>query len=167
MGMFRAMCPSVRRISLVCAAVGLLLALGVFCDPVAFAQQESQSPGTSAGTPATFQTPELTLRVTTREVVVEVVATDKNNHPVSGLRQDDFQIFETSGHSRKSPRDIAAFRVIDPALANHESELPSAGFQRALEGGCAEKMNLHYELASHPGPDGWKSGYHEVLVTTN
>ena len=150
-----------------CTAVGVLLALGVVCETVAFAQQEPQSPGTVAASPATYQTPALTLRVTTREVVVEVVATDRHNHPVSSLREDDFQIFELSGHSRKSLRNISAFRVIDPALANHDSELPSGGFQRTLEGGCAEKMNLHYELAYHPSADGWKSGYHEILVTTN
>ena len=41
----------------------------------------------SASTPYTF-------RVTTRKVVVELVARDRNNYPVRDLKESDLQVFE-------------------------------------------------------------------------
>jgi len=113
----------------------------------------------SAETPYIF-------RLTTREVVVEVVATDEHNHPVTDLKETDFQIFEVAKHSPNSPRNIAAFHVIDPALAGAHVDAASGGFRVTSGGGCAMSATLHYELAYQPSPEGSTGGYHEILVAT-
>ncbi|MGO8932646.1 MAG: PA14 domain-containing protein, partial [Terracidiphilus sp.] len=101
-----------------------------------------------------------------REVVVEVVATDEHNRPVSDLTETDFQIFEVANHSPKSPRSISAFHVVDPSLAGDHVEAASGGFRVTSGGGCAMSATLHYELAYQPSSDGSTSGYHEILVAT-
>jgi len=106
------------------------------------------------------------FRSTTREVVLEVVATDEHNHPVSGLGASDFQVFEVARHSSKMSREISAFHVIDPAVERDHPDAPFGGFRVTSGGGCAISTTFHYELAYQPSPDGWASGYHEVLVTT-
>ena len=102
--------------------------------------------------------------MTTREVVVEVVATDRHKHPVSDMRESDFQIFEVKKWSQKTPQNISAFHVIDPALARSHLDAPSAGFRLTSGGGCAVSTTFHYQLAFNASPD---SGYHEILVTTS
>jgi hypothetical protein len=99
-------------------------------------------------------------------VVVEVVAIDRHNHPVRDLKEGDFQIFEAAMHSQRTPRNLSAFHLIDPASPARRIDAPSAGF-RIASGGCATGKTFHYELAYQPGPDGWTSGYHEILVTTS
>jgi hypothetical protein len=107
------------------------------------------------------------LRVTTREVVIEVVARDRDNRPVSDLKEGDFQIFEIAKRSQKLARKISAFQIIDPALEKNHPEASSGGFQIKLGGGCAIATTFHYQLAFQPSSEGWKSGYHEILVTTS
>jgi hypothetical protein len=123
-------------------------------------EQSANVPVGSAEVPYVF-------RSTTHEVVIEVVATDEHNHPVEDLRETDFQIFELPRHSPKSPRDVSAFHVIDPALAPDRIEAASAGFRVTAGGGCAMSATLHYELAYQPSPEGSASGYHEILVATS
>ena len=55
-----------------------------------------------------------TVRVTTREVVVEVIARDRHNHPVRDLSQNDFQVYEIPGSWKKALQSISNFRMIDP-----------------------------------------------------
>jgi hypothetical protein len=107
------------------------------------------------------------FRVTAREVVIEVVAIDRHNHPVSDLKQNDFRIFQPGKYSRKTPLSISAFHLIDPASPGGHSDLPTAGFQVTSGGGCATATTFHYELAYHPAAEGWTSGYHDILVTTD
>jgi VWFA-related protein len=54
--------------------------------------------------------PVSTIQATTREVVLDVVVTTKDNHPVSGLTKDDFVIEEN-----KAPQQINSFRAVSPA----------------------------------------------------
>jgi hypothetical protein len=103
------------------------------------------------------------LKITTREVVVEVVARDRHNHPVNDLKQDELQVMEVGKHAQKLPKRILAFHVIDPAIAREREEQPSAGFRLTSGGGCAVSMTSHYELVY---PASGESGYHEILVTT-
>ena len=104
------------------------------------------------------------LKMTTREVVVEVVARDRHNHPVNDLKQDELQVMEIGKHSQKLPKTILAFHVINPATATERAEQPSAGFRLTSGGGCAVSTTMHYELVYQASSE---SGYHEILVTTS
>jgi len=106
------------------------------------------------------------LKLTTHEVVIELVARDSRNHPVSDLTASELQVFEFAKHAPKLPRSLSAFHIIDPAATDIEPSASSSGFQVRQGGGCAASTTFHYELAYQPSPDGWTSGYHEVLVTT-
>ena len=55
--------------------------------------------------------PAAVLRVTTRLVLVDVVVTDKDNRPVSGLTRDDFVLLENG-----QPQTIATFSFESPAV---------------------------------------------------
>ena len=55
--------------------------------------------------------PAAVLRVTTRLVLVDVVVTDKDNRPVTGLTRDDFILLENG-----KPQTIATFSFESPAV---------------------------------------------------
>jgi CheY-like chemotaxis protein len=105
-----------------------------------------------------------TLRVTTREVVVEVVARGHNNHPISDLKQADFQVFDGGRKSRDTLRTISGFRTIDPASESFDRDEGSRNVLLPLGGRCEIRTTVHYEIAFHPGK--WVSGYHSIVVTT-
>ena len=107
------------------------------------------------------------LRLTTHEVVVEVVARDSHNHPVGDLKASELQVFEVAKHAPRSPRSLSAFHTIDPATEKNDASATSSGFHVRQGGGCATSTTFHYELAYQPSPDGRASGYHEVLITTS
>ncbi|MGD0799548.1 MAG: PA14 domain-containing protein [Acidobacteriaceae bacterium] len=107
-----------------------------------------------------------TLRVASREVLVDVVALNTHNHPVPDMAQSDFQIFEVAKQSR-SPRSITAFRIIDPASQTEQPDPESSILRATSTGGCATRTTLHYQLAFHASSEGWTSGFHDVLVTTS
>lgn len=69
----------------------------------------SIAPATAGTSPAPASTsasePVTTIRVTTKTVLVDVVVTDSKGHPIPGLRQQDFQIFEDA-----HPQDVRSFR---------------------------------------------------------
>jgi len=64
-----------------------------------------------------------TLHLTTREVLVEVVARDRQNHPVNDLTQSDFNVFEGKHQSAEGQKAISGFRIIDPVLTRCERAL--------------------------------------------
>ena len=125
---------------------------------------------TSPGPQGTLQKPSAeapyTLRVTTREVVIDLAARNRDNQPVTDLNEPDLQIFEIPEHSQKLPRKITSFHIVDPSVEETNSPASSGGFQIKLGGGCAVSTTFHYRLAFQPSSEGWKSGYHEILVTT-
>lgn len=49
----------------------------------------------------------------TQFVVVDVIATDVQGHPVTGLTEDGFQIVEKVGWATQVPQKIESFRVVD------------------------------------------------------
>ena len=51
-----------------------------------------------------------TIKATTREVILDVVVTTKDNHPISGLTKDDFVIEED-----KAPQTIQSFESVSVA----------------------------------------------------
>lgn len=71
-----------------------------------------------------------TLKVTTRIVVLDVVATDKQGNPVNGLTRDDFTVFED-----KQPQEIRSFETPgehrmppgDTAIVNSAADLKKIG----------------------------------------
>ncbi|MGA2538486.1 MAG: PA14 domain-containing protein [Terracidiphilus sp.] len=123
-------------------------------------EQPTEAKASSTATP-------YILRLTTHEVVVELVAKDSHNHPISDLEASELQVFEVTKHAPKSPRSISAFHVINPAEAKNDLSAASSGFQVRQGGGCATSTTFHYEIAYQPSPDGWTSGYHDVLITTS
>jgi VWFA-related protein len=48
-----------------------------------------------------------------RLVVVDVIATDAQGHPATGLTEDDFQVVEKVGWATQVPQKIESFRVVD------------------------------------------------------
>jgi len=106
--------------------------------------------------------PTYTLRVTSREVIVEVSVLDRNHRPVSDLTADDFQIVELP---TRLPRKLSSFHIGDPDLEAYHPQ-PSGGFRVTLGGGCSMSTTFHYQLAYQPSPEGWTPGYHDILITT-
>lgn len=104
------------------------------------------------------------LRMTTREVLVEVVARDHDNHPVNDLHERDFELFEGDSKDKASVRRISGFRVIDPDSLNNSAGLHNGVVVLPLGGRCEIRSTVHYELAFHPAQ--WTSGIHTVRVTT-
>jgi hypothetical protein len=118
-----------------------------------------------------------TLRVTSREVLVDLIALDRHNLPVLDLKPDDLQVAERGEpdlkKSEKHSHDVIApisfdpiaslsiFNPNDPTSSQHDTH---TGFR--ILAGCLERSTVHYLLAFHPGPSGWSSGYHHIAIST-
>jgi hypothetical protein len=151
------------------AVLGTLAALSAVSGYFAVAQQANSPVSATSPVAQVDRTvqPSLApfrLTSTTREVVVEVVARDQHNRPVSDLAEGEFQIFEVGKRSKKSPQTILALHVVDPTAAKNLPGTPSAGFHVTAGGGCAIATTFHYELDFPASSD---SGYHEIIVTTS
>ncbi len=123
--------------------------------------------------------PELTiLRVTTREVLIDLIALDRHNQPVLDLKPDEIQVSESAESKGKqkakkrahrstasaSVASITSLSIVDPNGAPSSDEA-RAGFR--IMASCLERSTPHYLLAFHPGPDGWNSGHHRIAIATN
>lgn len=120
-----------------------------------------------------------TLRVTTREVLVDLIALDRYNKPVLDLKPADLQVSESTELETKRKRKERAHRqptaasvapitslsVFDPNRPASSAEEARTGFR--ILASCLERSTVHYLLAFHPGPDGWTSGYHRIVVAVN
>jgi len=136
------------------------------------ASAQAPIPTASASNPDAPESPYV-LHVTTREVLVDVVAVNSRNQPITDLKPADLQVIEDDGQSRglsgRIPHDgarpvsISSLRLIDPTAANPGSP-PGAGFRIAASESCLQRHTVHYELAYHPGPQGLTSGSHQVLI---
>jgi len=106
----------------------------------------------------------LVLHITSREVVLDVIARDRNHNPVSDLAESEFQVFDAGKHADKDPKHILSMRVIDP----HNSD-PSrtggreSGFSIRSGATCALSATPHYELAIQASPE---PGFHQILIKT-
>ena len=87
--------------------------------------------------------------------------------PSTISKASELEVFEVAKHAPKLSRIISAFHVVDPEAAASSDDQSSGGFRVTQGGGCATSTTFHYEIAYQPGPDGWTSGYHEVLITTS
>jgi hypothetical protein len=138
----------------------LLQAVGQTASSTQLTPQSNASESGPTGTP-------YTLRVVTHEVVVEIVARDQNNNPVRDLNENDIQVYEIGKRSQRSLTKTQTFHLVDPALNKYQDDVSSGGFRITMGGGCAVATTFHYLLAFQPNANGWKSGYHEILITTS
>jgi hypothetical protein len=115
----------------------------------------------AAQTPPAPDTTEVgpVLHVTTREVVVDVVARDKNHRPVSDLAANEFQVFDVGKHADKNPKRVISMRMIDPHT--DIARKGEKGFVIRSGATCALSATPHYELAIQASPE---PGFHQIQV---
>jgi len=68
------------------------------------------------GTPYTFH-------VTTREVVVDIIAVDAHNRPVLDLAPADLKVFDEVGRSRRASKTISSLRIVDPSSTSSLADI--------------------------------------------
>ena len=103
------------------------------------------------------------LHLTTREVVLDVIARDKNHNPVGDLAESDFQVFDVGKHADKNPKHILSMRVIDPHSDPTRAGGRESGFSIRSGATCALSATPHYELAIQASPE---PGFHQILIKT-
>jgi hypothetical protein len=137
------------------------LFLLLFAADVIAASSQTLSPTPDTSDPPIPEIP-YTLHVTTREVIVDVIAVDSRNQTIADLKPSDLQIIEEGG--RPSDRVmISSLRLIDPTT-EAVGTLPGNGFRIAANESCLQRKTIHYEVAYQPGPQGLTSGDHQVLI---
>ncbi len=101
------------------------------------------------------------LRINAREVILDVVARDKNNNPVTDLSENEFQVFEAVKHGDSIPRRVLSMRVIDPRKDASHAGAVASGFRISTGAVCALNATTHYELAI---PASNEPGFHQVVI---
>jgi len=105
----------------------------------------------------------LVLRISAREVVIEVVARDQHHNAVTDLKQDEFQVFDAGKHADKAPRRILSMRMIDPHKDESRAGASESGFRISSGAVCALNSTRHYQLEIQAAPE---PGNHEIMVKT-
>lgn len=94
-----------------CVALGSALVAAALCAGSGWSQAEPQEPTLEQRLP---EGP--TLRITSREVLLDVVATDRFGHPIKGLKASDFKITEEGTPQRiESVQEHSATSAADEA----------------------------------------------------
>ena len=106
--------------------------------------------------------PGTVLLVESREAVLDVVARDRHNLPITDLAADEFQVYEVPKHGGKIPRRILYLRTIDPERWGIE-ENSAGGFHVSSGAVCALDATVHYQIAIQASSE---PGNHTVLVKT-
>jgi hypothetical protein len=122
------------------------------------------------GLPARAQTPPsgqadetgIVLHVESREAVLDVVARDRHNLPITNLAANEFQVYELPKHGARITRRILYLRTIDPQHKPQDDDA-APGFHVTSGAVCALDATLHYQIAI---PASSEPGYHTVLVKT-
>lgn len=119
------------------------------------------------------------FRITAREVLVDVIALQGRDQPVLDLTPADLQVSQvsvpldidsTDKHHRSTDtapverETITSLHIVDPNAPQPSADDVGSGFQ--ITTSCLERSTQHYRLAFRPGPDGWRSGYHTVVINT-
>jgi len=126
------------------------------------------------------QASEILFHVTTREALIDLIAFDDHNHPVADLKPEDLTVSEwwaarseydssEKGPDTSVPPDaetapVTSLHTIDPAAPQKSPGDTQAGFQISVS--CLERSTLHYQLAIRPVQNGWKSGFHRIVIQT-
>jgi hypothetical protein len=105
-------------------------------------------------------TPAMVLHVESREAVIDVVARDRRNLPITDLAANEFEVYEVPNHGGKIPRRILYLRTIDPERKNQEEDATS-GFHVSSGAVCALDATVHYQIAIQASSE---PGFHAVLV---
>ena len=106
--------------------------------------------------------PAVVLHVESREAVIDVVARDGNNLPITNLAANEFEVYEVPKHGGKIPRRILYLRTIDPERKDKEED-SAGGFHVSSGAVCALDAAIHYQIAIQASSE---PGYHTVLVKT-
>jgi VWFA-related protein len=105
---------TLRRLPLSLSA-GILALLAAVAHGQSQEAKPTPTPDTSTQSPQSAQ-PIPLFKVTTRMVVLQVLARDRQGHPVPGLTATDFQVFEEVPPKRdRRPQQIAAFQFVNIA----------------------------------------------------
>ncbi len=116
-----------------------------------------------AAPPAPTDAP-MVLHISANEVVLDVVARDKNNNSVGDLAESEFDVSEPGRHGAdKTPRRILSMRVIDPRKDASRAGANEAGFRISSGATCALNATTHYELAIQASQE---PGFHQVVMKT-
>jgi hypothetical protein len=103
------------------------------------------------------------LRISSREVVVDIVARDRHNDPVADLTQADFQVFELGEHQQIATQHIRSLRVVDPRRDASRAGSTDSGFRISSGAVCALNSTIHYEISIEASS---VPGFHQLLVNT-
>jgi hypothetical protein len=115
-----------------------------------------------AAPPSHESEPALVLHVESREALLDVVARDRHNLPITDLAANEFQVYEVSKPGGKTSSRILYIRTIDPERKDQEQNATS-GFHVSSGAVCALNAKIHYQIAI---PASSEPGYHAVLVKT-
>jgi hypothetical protein len=107
----------------------------------------------------------LVLHVTTREVVIDVIAVDGHDRSVTDLSAGELRVKEKLGKSAEMPESISSLKLIDPSAAS-PGDLPQNGFRIAANESCLQRQSIHYQLVYNPGPQAMIPGDHAVNIST-
>lgn len=102
------------------------------------------------------------LHIESREAVLDVVARDRHNLPITDLAANEFEVYEVPKHGGKISRRILYLRTIDPERKNRE-ENATSGFHVSSGAICALDATVHYQIAIQASSE---PGFHTVLVKT-
>ena len=154
--------------------------LAVLLLPPAPAPTQSNASASQATESATIEPTQadsgaFTFHVTTREVVLDLIALNGHGGAVPDLTDTELQVSYSGGgdQARKHRHGpdtqpqlapITSLRIVDPDAPLSPASDTHAGFQ--ITSSCLERSTLHYQLTFRPGPDGWTGGFHQVSVTT-
>jgi PA14 domain len=133
-----------------------------FFGAICVASSTCLSASAQAATPGPADEPAMVLHVESREAVIDVVARDHENLPITNLTANEFEVYEVPKHGGKIPRRILYLRTIDPERKNLEEE-SSGGFHVSSGAVCALDAAVHYQIAMQASSE---PGYHTVLVKT-
>jgi hypothetical protein len=107
------------------------------------------------------------LRVTAREVVLDLIAADARNRPVRDLNPAELTVQDQPEHSRPITQTISSLHILDrepiPAAAGEQV----SGFRLGGMETCLDRASVHYELAYNPGATGQIAGFHDVKIHAN
>jgi hypothetical protein len=160
-----------RKLLFVALIVASVLPRAAAQNPAAGGNSSSRDASLEVGAPI--------LRITTREVLLDLIALDLHNKPVLDLKPGELQVSaavenrEPDKKRKKHSHDPVALASIEPIthLSIFDPNNPTApatdsptGFR--ILASCLERTTAHYLLAFHPGSEGWTSGFHRIAITT-
>lgn len=118
---------------------------------------------------STTSTAPYTFHVTTRDVVVDVIAVDGHDRPIPDLRPADLTVFDQPSHQKRAagrPERIVSLSAVDPYGQSSAGGVPAHKGFRMLPT-CLDRFAPHYLLAYHPGAEAWTPGIHQVLIRSS